>query len=122
VLVDRADHGDHDRREEDEEAPEDRGVDEARDKTLEELALSEDDHGLVAGAGGDVAAALDGAAGADEVDEELRTTGKEEAARREGGGEDDRSGGDVYVCPPGRSRFSSAVIAGTISVRSPITA
>jgi hypothetical protein len=58
-------------------------VDEAGHQALEQLALAEDDYGLVAGTLRDVAEALGGAAGADEVDEELGTTGKEEAGGRE---------------------------------------
>ena len=58
VAVDRADHRDQDRREEDEEAPEDRGVDQARDEPLEQLALAQHDLGLVAGALRQVAGAV----------------------------------------------------------------
>jgi hypothetical protein len=119
VLVDRADHGDDDRGEEDEEAPEDGGVDEAGDESLEQLALAEDDGGFVSGALGEIAESRGGLAHPDEIQEELGTTGKEEAGDGERRGESKRSGQDVY---PDRSRFSSAVIAGTISVRSPITA
>ena len=43
VLVDRGDHRHHDRREEDEEAPEDERVHQPRHEALQELALAEDD-------------------------------------------------------------------------------
>jgi hypothetical protein len=94
-------------------------VDEAGDEPLKQLALAEDDGGLVAGALGEIAESRGGLAHPDEIQKELGTTGKEEAGDGERRGESKRSGQDVY---PDRSRFSSAVIAGTISVRSPITA
>jgi hypothetical protein len=119
VLVDGADHRDDDRREEHEEAPEDRGVDEARDEPLEELLLAEDDHGLVPHALGCVAEAVGRPAEPDDVDEQLGAAGEQEAADGEQRGERERSGRDVYeAC----AFLSSSVIAGTISVRSPITA
>ena len=48
AFRDGADQRHHDRREEDQEAPEDEGVDEARAEPLEELLLAEHDNGLVA--------------------------------------------------------------------------
>ena len=48
VLRDGADQRHHDRREEDEEAPEDERVDQARDEPLEQLLLAEHDDRLVA--------------------------------------------------------------------------
>ena len=54
-----------------------------------------------------------------EVDQQLRAAREQAAADGERGRERERSGGDVY-CE--RAFLSSAVIAGTISVRSPITA
>ena len=47
VPVDRGDHRHHDRREEDEEAPEDERVHQPGYEPLQELALAEDDLGLV---------------------------------------------------------------------------
>ncbi len=96
-------------------------MDDAGDEALKELALAEDDGGLVLRAGGDVAEALGGLAHADEGYEQPRTTGKEEAGDGERRGEREGSDRDVYGAGH-RSRFSSSVIAGTISVRSPITA
>ena len=119
VLVDGADHRDHDRREEDEEAPEDGGVDEAGHEALKQLPLAEHDHGLVADALRHVVEALDRLAEPDERDEQLRAAVEERAADREERGERERSKRDVYE---DRAFLSSAVIAGTTSARSPITA
>jgi hypothetical protein len=89
-------------------------VDHAGHQALEQLALAEDDGGLVARAGGDVAEPLDGAAGADDVDEELRATGKEEAGGRERDTQRDGSDCDVYrsapmaIARPGTSRAAPA--------------
>jgi hypothetical protein len=94
-------------------------VHEARAEPLQELALAEHDLGLVADAPRQVVEALRGLAEPDEVDEQLRAAREQRAADREGGGERQRSGRDVYG---ERAFLSSAVIAGTISVRSPITA
>jgi hypothetical protein len=94
-------------------------VDQARDEALQELALAEDDLRLVADACRDVVEALGRLAAPDQVDQELGATREQESADREGRREGDRS--DGYVYGP-RAFLSSAVIAGTISVRSPITA
>ena len=119
VAVDGADHRDQDRREEDEEAPEDRRVHQARAEPLEQLALAEHDLGLVADAPRQVVEAVDRLAEPDEVDEQLRAAREEEAADGERRRERERSGQRRLW----RARLlSSAVIAGTISVRSPITA
>jgi hypothetical protein len=91
VLVDGADHRHDDRREEDEEAPEDRRVDQARDEALEQLALPEDDRGLVADSAGDVVEALDRLAEPDEAGEQADAAREEEAADPEGGREGERS-------------------------------
>ena len=48
VAAHRADHRDHDRGEEHQEAPEDGGVDQPGHEALEQLPLAEHDHGLVA--------------------------------------------------------------------------
>ena len=63
--------------------------------------------------------ALGGLAEPDEVGEELGAAAEQKAAHRERRGEGDRSDHDVYGPP---AFLSSAVTAGTISVRSPITA
>jgi hypothetical protein len=119
VLVDRADHRDHDRREQDEEAPEDRRMDDAGDEALEQLPLAEHDDRLIPDPLARVAEAIDRLAEPDQIDEQLGAPGEEEAADREESGERQRSGGDVYET---RAFLSSAVIAGTTSARSPMTA
>jgi hypothetical protein len=96
VLVDRPDHRDDDRGEEDEEAPEDRRVDQPRDESLEQLALAEHDHRLVLDAPGHVIEALDRLAEPDERDEQARPAGEQGAADGEQRGERERSGRDVY--------------------------
>src|SRR5215216_6597987 len=119
LAVDRADHRHEDRREQHEEAPEDRRVHQPRAEPLEQLALPEHDLRLVAHALRDVVEALDRLAEPDQVDEQLRAAGEQVAADRKRRRERERSEQDVYV---ERAFLSSAVIAGTISVRSPITA
>ena len=86
---------------------------------LQQLALAEHEHGLVADARGDVVGALDRLAHPDQPDEQERAAREQAARDREGGGERDRAGGDRYWALAFRS---SAEIAGTISCRSPITA
>jgi hypothetical protein len=114
-----ADHRDQDRGEEDEEAPEDRSVDQARHETLEQLLLAEHDQGLVLDALRNIVEALDRLAQPHQVHEQLRAAAEQRAADREHRGERERSEHDVYEdC----AFLSSAVIAGTISARSPITA
>jgi hypothetical protein len=119
VLVDGADHRDDDRGEEDQEAPEDRRVDEAGDGALEQLALAEDDDCLVPDPIRNVVEARDGLPEPDEIDEQLGPPGEQRPADGEQRGERERSGRDVYE---DWALLSSAVIAGTISARSPITA
>ena len=117
--LDGADHRDHDRGEEHQEAPEDRCVDQARHEALEQLLLAEHDHGLVLDPLGHVVEALDRLAEPHEVHEQLRAAAEQRAADREHRGERERSQRYVYEdC----AFLSSAVIAGTISARSPITA
>ena len=119
VAVDRADHRDHDRGEQDEEAPEDGRVDQAGHESLQQLALAEHDLRLVAHARWNFVEALGRLAHPDEVDEQLGAAREQRAAHGEGSGQRQRSGQDRY----GERAFrSSAVIAGTISARSPITA
>ena len=79
----------------------------------------EHDLGLVAHALGHVVEALGRLAEPDEVDEQLRAAGEQGAADGERRGKRQRSGQDLYA---ERALLSSAVIAGTISLRSPITA
>jgi hypothetical protein len=119
VLVDGADHRDHDRGEEDEEAPEDRRVDDAGDDALKQLPLAEHDDGLVPDPLGRVAEAVDRLAEPDQIDEQPGPAIEERAADGKERGKRERSGGEVYEpC----AFLSSAVIAGTTSARSPITA
>jgi hypothetical protein len=94
-------------------------VHQAGAEPLQQLALAEHDLGLVAHTLRDVVEALDRLAEPDEVDEQLRAAGEQEPAYRKRRGERQRSQRDVYA---ERAFLSSAVIAGTISVRSPITA
>ena len=93
ALRDRADQRHHDRREEDEEAPEDEGVDEARAEPLEELLLPEHDDRLVAHALRHVVEALHGLAEPDELRQHQRAAAEE----RPGDAEDDeeREAGDA---------------------------
>jgi hypothetical protein len=94
-------------------------VDEAGHEPLEQLLLPEHDHGLVPHSLGNVVEALDGLAEPDERDEQPGAAGEERAAHRERSGETERSQRDVYEdC----AFLSSAVMAGTTSARSPITA
>jgi hypothetical protein len=94
-------------------------VHEAWAEPLEQLALAEHDLGLVAHAARDVGKALDRLAELNEIDEQLRAAGEQRAGDGERRRQRKRSDDDVYA---GRALLSSAVIAGTISVRSPITA
>ena len=70
AAVDRREQRQHDRREENEEPPEDRGVHHTGQEPLEELALPEHDHRLVADAAGQVVVALDGLPRAHERDQQ----------------------------------------------------
>ena len=94
-------------------------MDQAGTEPLQQLALAEHDLGLVAGAPRQVVEARRGLAHAHQPDEQLRAAGEQGARDREGRCERERSGQDGYGA---RAFRSSAVIAGTISVRSPITA
>ena len=94
-------------------------MDEPRNDALKQLPLAEDDDGLVPDPLRRVAEAVDRLAKPNQVDEQPRPPAEERAADREKRGERKRSGRDVYE---DRAFLSSAVIAGTISVRSPITA
>jgi hypothetical protein len=94
-------------------------VDKTRHEPLQELALAEHDLGLVAEALRDLTRALGGLAEPDEVREQLGAATEQVAADGQRRGERERSGQDLYGERP---FLSSAVIAGTISVRSPMTA
>jgi hypothetical protein len=90
------------------------------DQALQELALAQDDHGLVADAArGVVVAAVGRVTGEDEPRQEERPPREEAACDGEQGREPERAGEDGYA--PFAFR-SSAVMAGTISCRSPMTA
>ena len=120
VLVDRGDHRHHDRREEHEEAPEDERVHQARHEPLQELALAEHDRRLVPHAPLHVVAA--GRSGLP-----ARTSRVRKSARRPNSHPLTPSSAAsatapaiALYCP--RTLLSSALIAGTISCRSPTTA
>ena len=88
-----------------------------RDQSLQQLALTEHDDGLLAEAVGYAVAALDagGVPHPHEPGQQQHAAGEQEAGGGEGGGQ--REAGDHPL-----TRRSSAVIAGTISSTSPITA
>jgi hypothetical protein len=86
---------------------------------VEQLRLAEDDRGLVAQPAGRVRRPVGGRRAADEPREEQRAPGEEPAGDDEQRGEAERAADDVYEP---RAFRSSALIAGTISWRSPITA
>ncbi len=90
-----------------------------RHDALQQRALAEDVDRFVADARGRVAAAIGRSRGADEPGEEQRAPAEQRARDDEQRRETDRAGGDAYVP---RAFLSSALMAGTISCRSPITA
>ena len=92
---------------------------EAGHEALEELLLAEHDLGLVLHPLGHLAGALDRLAEPDQVGEQLGAPPEQVAADGQRRGERERSQQDVY---DPRAFRNSAVMAGTISVRSPITA
>ena len=85
LAVDDADHRDHDRREQDEEAPEDERVHQAGDELLEQLALPEHDDRLLAQAVGHLVGAVDPRrlAHPDEPHEQPRAPREDAAEQRE---------------------------------------
>ena len=120
VAVDRADHRDHDRGEEDEEAPEDRRVDQPGHEPLEQLPLARarsrprSRRAWARRRSGPPACRASRASTSS-----FARLAEQRAADGEQRGERERSGRDVYEdC----AFLSSAVIAGTTSARSPITA
>ena len=119
LAVDDADQREQDRREEDEEAPEDERVHEAGDEALEELPLAEDDRRLVLDALGTSSRRSTGFPGRTRRTRSRRAPDEQ----RDADGRDRRQG---ERGEPGRyaalASRSSAEIAGTTSCRSPITA
>ena len=94
-------------------------MEQAGDEPLEQLALGQHDLRLVAHPLRHVVEAGRRLAHADQADQQARAAREEDAADRERGRQGECSRRDGY----GAFTFrSSAVIAGTISVRSPITA
>jgi hypothetical protein len=91
----------------------------AGQEALEQLALSEHDHRLVADALRNVVEAFDRLRRADEADEQERAPREERPGDGERRRERERPCGSSYV---GRAFLSSAEIAGTTSCRFPITA
>jgi hypothetical protein len=71
-------------------------VHQPRPEPLQQLALAEDDLGLVADAPREVVEALGGPAELEEVEEQLGPAREQRAADRESGGERERSDRDVY--------------------------
>src|SRR5581483_7928695 len=108
------DRGEDDRREEDDEAPEDERVHEPRHEPLEELALAEDDLRLGGHARGHIARPVGRPRACDDPRQEERT------AREDPAGDEDERREPDRAYP--RTLRSSALIAGTTSCRSPITA
>jgi hypothetical protein len=94
-------------------------VHQAGPESLEQLPLTQHDRRLVADALRNVAEPLARLAEPDEFDQELGAAREQGAADGECQRERDRSNQDVYGP---RAFLSSAVTAGMISVRSPITA
>jgi hypothetical protein len=90
----------------------------ARYQPLEQLPLSEHDHGFVANATWNVVVAFDRLPRANETDEQERASREERARDGERRRERNRAGERCYS----RAFLSSAEIAGTISCRFPITA
>jgi hypothetical protein len=88
-------------------------------EALKQLPLAQHEQGLVPGARGEVGRALDRPAGADEPGQEACAAGEEAAADEQQRGEPERARENGYAP---RAFLSSALIAGTISCRSPITA
>ena len=123
LAVDDGDHRHHDRREQHDEAPEDQRVHHARERPLEQLALAEHDDRLLPRAVRDRIGARDARrlAHAQEPHEQARPAGEHRPGQPERGGERGRADERRGHQPPW-ARRSSAVMAGTTSVTSPITA
>jgi hypothetical protein len=93
-------------------------VHQAGNEPLQQLALAEHDDGLVAHAPRHIAGPVDRPPLPDEPDEEERATHEQAAADRRERDEPERAGENGYP----RAFLSSALIAGTMTCRSPITA
>ena len=119
---DRADHRDQDRREEHEEAPEDRTRASAPGTSRwSSLLLAEHDHGLVARrAAARRRSASTGLPSRTRSDQQLRAAGEQGAGDASAAASASAPATTVYE--RAAPFCSSAVIAGTISCRSPITA
>jgi hypothetical protein len=89
------------------------------DESLKQLPLSEHDHRFVAQALGKVVDAVCGGAQADEPEEQERAACEQGAGDSDCCGERQGAGEPLY---PALDFLISAVIAGTISCRSPMTA
>ena len=94
-----ADERHHDRREEDEEAPEDEGVDQAGAEALEQLLLPEHDDRLVADALRHVVEPRHGLAEADELRQEERAPAEENAGDTEDEEEREGRDGGAHAAP-----------------------
>ena len=122
LAVDDADHRDDDRREQDEEAPEDERVHQPGHELLQQLALPEHDDRLLAHARSDRVGAVDPRrlAHPHEPHEQAGPAREDAAEERQRRDEAQRARGRRHQ--PARTRRSSALIAGTISATSPSTA
>jgi hypothetical protein len=94
-------------------------VHEAGHEPLQQLPLAEHELDLVTDASRDVLPALDRLRRSQQPDEKKRAAREESAGDRDQRGEPEGASEDVYAL---RTFLSSALIAGTISCRSPITA
>ena len=119
MPVNDADHRNQDRRQEDDEAPEDEGVPESGHKPLQELALTDDDRRLVADAAAGTVGAIHRGRGLRQAGQEPRPDGEQAGAEGDRPGQDDGRDDAGYVP---FAFLISAEIAGTTSCRSPITA
>ena len=115
ASIDRANHRDQDRREQDEETPEDGRVHESRQQSLQELALTDHDRGLRPCPGGHVVEPGGGLSRADQPVKKLCSS-REECDR-----DCERQGERDGLRDDHRRLRISAEIAGTISFRSPVT-
>ena len=138
VAIDRPEERHHDRREQDDEAPEDEGVHDAGDESLQKLPLAQDDRRLRLHATPDVPSAAGRLAQPDEAVEEVRAAQEEPAGDGDHESQRDRGDGRAHRSPPrrrcrvrlqsdtcartSRDGATAAEIAGTISCRSPMTA
>ena len=112
--IDRGDHRHQDRRQQDEEAPEDERVHQAGNEPLQQFPLREHDLELRACLASRVLPAVVRDGALDEAVEEDASPPRAQAGPRHQRDEGERA----YA----RTRLSSALIAGTTSCRSPITA